>query len=241
VATQYKKALQDVDSAWRNRPVVEASAKEPEPEPILEPTVKPEDPNETALLEALDKGSLAFRPVGQTPVTVPGNELLAAAEPVRKGFRVMDLQMAPKAAQDYLASVDAFWKKALQFKGEFSLRVQDQAWRVIHGQLAKLAEGTLKGEMLTRTPAQQAKVRREYLKLLTSIDEITSRVAACPEQDVLRARVSLYFEPGFYNDALIDTRVGADEQLETRIPWVKDKFDKMHLKRAIRAGGKQAN
>jgi serine/threonine protein kinase len=235
VAAQHRKAIADVEAAWRNRPLTPEPVKPVEPPPIIEPAVKPEDPNEAALLSALGSGQNTFRPVGQTVVTIPGNELLAAAEPVRKGFRVMDLQLSPKAGQDYLAAVDVFWKKTEAFSGAFEQRVQDEAWRVIHGQLSRQAEATLKGEILTRSPSQQAKIRREFLKLLTFMEDITGRVSKCPEQDVLRARVSLYFEPGFFNPALMDTKVGSDEAIESRIPWLKEKFDKIQIKRAIRS------
>ena len=93
----------------------------------------------------------------------------------------------------------------------------------------------MKGQVAARPPMQQGKVRREFMKLLVRVDEISGRVSKCTEQDILRARVSLYFEESFYNEALLDVKIGGDEAFESGVPWLKDKFDKARVKRAIRA------
>ena len=256
VAAQHKKALQDLETAWRTRPPPETAAPVA-PAPPTTPTATPavatpavaqpattqpaapqEDANESAFIKTMLGGGTSFATEGDSKLDMAQlNSMLAALVPARRGFNVLDLLISPKAAQDYLAAVDEAWRQATAFTGAFGGQVQDATWQIIHAQLAKCAEATLKGQVAARPPVQQGKVRREFIKLLVRVDEITGRVSTCTEQDVLRARVSLYFEESFYNDSLMDVKVGGDETFEGEIPWLKDKFDKVRVKRAIRSAG----
>jgi len=245
VSAQHKKALQDLETAWKTRPPPESASTPGTATPVAPavpavaqalPEVEPADANESAFIKTMLGGGASFAPDGSTKLdTEQLNNLLAAIVPVRRGFSVLDLLISPKAGQDYLAAVDEAWRQAAAMTGPFGEQVQDATWRIIHAQLAKCAEATLKGQVAARPPMQQGKVRREFMKLLVRIDDITGRVSPCTEQDILRARVSLYFEESFYNDSLLDVKIGGDDAFEAKIPWMKDKFDKVRVKRAIRS------
>ncbi|MFH0909394.1 MAG: serine/threonine-protein kinase [bacterium] len=246
VSAQQKKALQDLETAWKTRPPPESAPPPSSPSipttpavaPVAEtpPVVEPADANEAAFIRTMLGGGTSFTPEGDTTLDAKHlNNLLVAIAPARRGFNALDLLISPKSGQDYLAAVDEAWRQALTFTGSFGEQVQNATWQIIHAQLAKSAESTLKGQIAARPRAQQGKVRREFMKLLVWIDDITGRVSKCTEQDILRARVSLYFEESFFNDALMDVKVGGDDALESKIPWLKDKFDKVRVKRAIKA------
>lgn len=249
VAAAQKRAIADVEAAWKKRPAPApvpvpatgapastasvASVAAPPPAPAVM-----KDPNEDIVLKALLGDGTSFVPQGATPLGKDDvNDLLAAAVPVRAGFNVMDLLLSPKSGQDFLAAVDHLWKKSAVFTGPFGDRLRDAAWQVIHAQLAKLAEATLKGTIGSHAPAQQARVRRSFIRVLSQVDAVTGRVAACPPADVLRARVTLYFEEGFLQDALLEEKVGSDEFLERQIPWVKERFDKVRAQRGKNPSG----
>lgn len=260
VAMSHRKALQEVEAAWKSRP----------PPPVLPPVVMPstttvvkvvekpvvvppvaatsappavpvaaqKDPNEDEFIRVLLAGGASFVPKGRTGIdATKASDLLAAAVPVRRGFNALDSMLSPKAGQDYLAAIDDLWKKASAFEGTLGARAKDAAWQITHDQLARSAEGTIKGSISARPPSQQARVRREFIKLLSLVDDITGRVSPCVAQDVLRARVSLYFEAGFFNDSLLTERVGNDALLEQQIPWIKEPFDKLRASRGIKRAG----
>lgn len=81
---------------------------------------------------------------------------------------------------------------------------------------------------------QQARARREFIKLISKIDIITAgKINACTELDVLRTKVTLFFADGVFNEALISEKVGEDVFLESQIKWVKDLFDGARSKRSM--------
>ncbi|MEI6972492.1 MAG: hypothetical protein WCL44_13370, partial [bacterium] len=222
----------------RVRPMGEQKKASHPPERPVSSTmlVQPADPNEEAAIKTLLSGGITFMPNGEVKFDTAGvNELLALAGQVRREIKAMDLILSPKASQDYMASVDDFWKKAAEIPGEFGDRVRVGAWQVVESQLVMIADTTIKGMILSSSPTQQARARREFIKLISRIDGVTAgKASASSGQSELRKRVSLFFDDGFFNDALLTEQVGDDVFLENRIVWIKELFGKIREKRGMK-------
>ncbi len=182
-----------------------------------------------AVLEAIETGAgevdreaLAALPVDPDDVL----ETAAAARRARAGFDLFTLLEATEPARVFMAAVSDCWKKAQACEGPLGEAVRDAAWAAIHDPLA--AQGALllqPQEMMragVRTPEQQARLRREYLRLLAQVEHVTGRVAGCPAGDPLRAQAVRFFQPPFFHRALLENPADADA-----IPWLAEEFRKV--------------
>lgn len=211
------------------KPIPEAApkaGKKPEPAPAL-------TPDEREVIEAVKSGRRIANPQALAGLRIDGSDvadLLAAANETQKGFKVLALWDSYEPARLYLARIAQLWKKAAGLEGNFGQEVRDAAWINIHTQLVKQAELLVRqADMLVggvRTPEQQARVRREYLRFLAQVEDVTGRLSACGAEDPLRAQVLIYFQKEYFHKALIEGRAGEDKSFENKIPWVKDEFRK---------------
>jgi hypothetical protein len=193
------------------------------------------DPNEEEVIKVLLSGGTSFVPQGKASFdTVAINELLVMVSSVQREIKATDLVISQNISRGYLASVDGLWKKAADFAGEFGERVRNAVWQVIEKQLVKILDTTIKGTILASPPSQQARERREVIKLISRIDGITNgKISACSEQDALRIGVTQFFTEGFFNNALLTEKVGDDVFLESHVPWIKDLFAKNREKSGL--------
>lgn len=163
------------------------------------------------------------------------NRLIELAKPFRDERTALDLIASPRSSQSYLASVNIFWQKASAVPGEFGDKIRDAAWQVIDQHLARIAETTIKGKILSLPPEQQARARREFIKVLSRIDVIAEeRLSTCSDKKSPRTFVSRYFADGFFSDEILTERVGNDAFLEGQILWIKDLFRLARERRGIK-------
>jgi hypothetical protein len=167
----------------------------------------------------VDQAALAAVPVDPDQVRAT----MAAVRRVRGGFDPLALFDAAAPGQVFLAAAADCWKKAALCEGPLAEAIRAAAWTAIHDQL--LAQGAVllkPQEMMAagvRTPEQQARVRREYLRLLAQIEAVTGRLAACPADDPLRLQIHQYFRRPYFHRALLDSPAFADP-----IPWLAAEF-----------------
>ncbi len=167
----------------------------------------------------LERAELAGLPVEPARVL----ETAAAVGRVRKGFDTLALLDAAGPGRVFLATVADCWKRAGRCEGPLGDAIRDAAWAAIHDQLAAQGAVLLKPQEMTlagiRTPAQQARVRREYLRLLAQIEAVTGRVSGCAAGDPLRWQTARYFQAPFFHRALLEAPSFADN-----IPWLAAEF-----------------
>jgi len=178
------------------------------------------------LLTAIKEGTPDFDRNALTGVPVDRERFLdvwTAAGRVRQGFNVLTFLDSDESSRVYLAAVADCWKKALRCEGPLADAVRDSAWTAIHDPLVTQGTILLQPRDMAmaglRTPEQQARVRREYLRLLARIEEVTGRVSVCREDDPLRAQVARYFQRPFLHPALLENPAYAD-----KVPWLADEF-----------------
>ncbi len=178
------------------------------------------------LLTAIEAGAPDFDRNALTGVLVDPKRFLdvwAAAGRVRKGFNVLILLDSDELSRVYLAAVADCWKNALRCAGPLANAIRNSAWTAIHDPLVTQGAILLKPRDMAmaglRTPEQQARLRREYLRLLARIEEVTGRVSVCREDDPLRAQAARYFQRPFLHPALLENSAYAD-----KVPWLAEEF-----------------
>ena len=169
----------------------------------------------------VDREALAALPVDPQRVL----DTAAAARQVRVGFNTLALLDATEPARVFLGTVGDCWKKAERCEGPLGGAIRDAAWAAIHAQLAEQGAILLQLRKMmmagVRTPEQQARVRREYLRLLAQVETITGRVAGCPEDDLLRVQANRFFQRPFLHRSLLE-----NPSFANNIPWLAEEFRK---------------
>jgi hypothetical protein len=192
------------------------------------------DAGERGLLQALRGDDPQFKPAGTTRLDADrAQRLLAAAHGLRKGFRVSFLGIERGSADTFIAHVDDAWREAVAFSGPLGAPVRDTTWTVVRDVLNKQA-GALRQSPALRTPAQKAQARRDFLRMLARVEDITHRLSACPDGDPLRQSVTRFHQDQIEQKALLGAWTTQDRSLEKKIPWLGKLFAEGRAKHGLK-------
>ncbi len=146
-------------------------------------------------------------------------QTLQAAVGVRGGLDVSGLLMSDRVIAGFMAPVGLLWQNASVLQETFGPMILEEAWNIIHSQLAADVRRTLEGEIRLRPPAQQATVRRRFLDVLRRVETLTQRISTCAPDDSLRRSIEQYFDVPYYPD-LIFSQVALDGEQGWAIAWL---------------------